>query len=272
MMSVPLTNVIPVAPALLSEMAETASSEKKMLVLYEGSRCEAHCRIRKSNLEGGRWFISNPTWDVFESDFAGEAIVGLVRGGEYPLVCYRPLREDGPISAEQYALLRADAFAIAEIFGQVPAVALLLTDDGDGLFSDPSWHSCALSVPSELTSHAARLWAEGSMELDEFGGTHGRSWDSTGRSIWYAWEEWRQLQLAVKRTPHAADFSGLGWYVEHRTPLVAEAAAPESDWEIVEMRRGEIQRVTSESLQDEESVALLARPIADAKAKEKADE
>jgi hypothetical protein len=264
MLSVPLTNVIPVAPALINEMAESASSEKKMLVLYEGVRYEYHCRLRRSNSGGGRWFISNPAWDVPESDFAGEAIVRLVRWGDYPLVCYRPLREDGPITAVQYALLRADAFAIAEIFGQVPAVALLLTDDWDGLFSDPSWHSCALSVPSELTSHAARLWAEGSLGSDQFGATHGRSGDSIGRSPWYDWKEWRQLRLAVSRTPHAADFSGLGWYVEPRTALAEEAAAPELDTQIGGLQWDEGQRVTSERLHDVMSVALLSRLVADA--------
>jgi hypothetical protein len=239
MMAVPLANVIPVAPALNHVMAESASSETERLVLYEEGRIEYHCRLRRSNLGGGRWFISNTTWDISERDFEWEAIVALVRGGEYPLVCYRPLREDGPITAVQYALLRADAFAIAEIFGQVPSVALLLMDDWDGLFSDQSWHSCGLTVPSELTSHAARLWAEGSVGLVDFNATHGRSGNSIGRSLWYDWEEWRQLQRAVRRSPHVAVFSGLGWYAVLRTASVEEATAREFDVQMAERQRDE---------------------------------
>jgi hypothetical protein len=191
-MAAVLAVVIPAPPGVNHDFCVPDLAEKMTLVYYEEDRFEYHCRILWVNLGGGRWIVSSPSRDTFEEDFAGEAIVPLVRGGQYPLGGYRPIFGFGPITAAEYAQMRSDAYAIAEVFGHVPAVPLLLADDCVWLFSDPSLDSFGTPVPIELTTNAARMRAEGSVGLVEVDTSHGRAWRSMDRILRDDLEAWRQ--------------------------------------------------------------------------------
>jgi hypothetical protein len=162
------------------------------LLYYDGILFAYHCRVPCVNLGGGRWIVHSPARDTSEEVLAGEAVVRLVRGGRYPLGEYRPIFGFGRVTAPQYAQIRSDAFAIAEVFGPAPVVPPMLVGDCAWLFSDPSLDSFGSPVPIELMSHAARIRAELSAGLIEEDMTQGRTWWSMDRVIGVDLGAWRQ--------------------------------------------------------------------------------
>jgi hypothetical protein len=120
--------------------------ERQVLIYYDGDAIPWHHRILMERIEGGRWIVVTPTFDIQIADLAvADDVRPLERNALIPAGC-RPLFAFEYIDPVELDQLRWRCRRYADVLG-VQAPDLAGHGDAEWVYSDPAHERFGVAVP-----------------------------------------------------------------------------------------------------------------------------
>ena len=139
--------------------------ERQVLVYFEDDPIVWHHRVLMQQIEGPKWIVLTPDYELETFDLSSVAIGALAPGAAFPRNIGQIYGFDNPPDAAELAAARVEAERMASILGVATTTPARAAVGGTWRYADTGYLGFAEEVAPEVLAVLAKVEVKGSSAL-----------------------------------------------------------------------------------------------------------
>jgi hypothetical protein len=136
--------------------------ERQVLIFFAADATPWHHRVLITQIDGARWALATPDFDIEVVNLAAEHIRALGRNAPFPAGIGNVYGFDNPIEAADLASIRLEGRRLAEVLGAAPAAARGPAGPADTTwrYADPAHTRFGDEIGADIMSDVAKVMVQ----------------------------------------------------------------------------------------------------------------